>query len=61
MPKTLRVITLVEVEDGVDHNDVVDWISGHLDNIPYEMLEEMGVNPSDVSVGISFPEGFEPE
>ena len=60
MTKTLRIITLIEVEDNVDHTDVCDWISAHLDNIDYDMLEELGIAKDDVSIGISFPEGFEP-
>lgn len=59
MARTLRIVTLVEVEDGVDPNDVSDWIGGHLDNIDYEILDEMGLNHGDISVGISFPNGYE--
>jgi len=59
MSRTLRIVTLVEIEDDVDPNDVSDWISGHLDNIDYDILEEMSIPKDDVSIGISFPNGYE--
>ena len=59
MSKTIRIVTLVDIEDGIDPTDVSDWISGHLDNIDYEMLDEMGLHHEDVSVGISYPDGTE--
>lgn len=59
MARTLRIVTLVELENDANPTDVSDWISGHLDNISYEFLEDMGIDPNDVSIGISFPEGYD--
>jgi hypothetical protein len=57
--KLLKVAIDVEIGDDVDVNEVVDWIAGHMDNIPSEMLEEMDVNPDEVSVGIVYADKIE--
>lgn len=53
--KTLKIITEVEVEDDVNPQYVIDWLSAGHDNLPYEELDSVEYELSEkVSVGISY-------
>ena len=50
----MRIIIEVDIPEGVNRQDVVEWISEHMDNIPYEMLEEFGIDSEEVEVGLVY-------
>lgn len=53
--KTLKIVTEVEVEDDVNPQDVIDWLSAGHDNLPYKELDYIEDELSEkVSVGISY-------
>ncbi len=62
MSKTIRIVTLVEIDDDdIQPIEISDWIGGCLDNIDYEVLGDMGIDRENVSIGVTFPEGYESE
>ena len=38
--KTLKIVTEIKVKNWVSSEDIVEWVSGHMDNIPEEILAE---------------------
>lgn len=51
----MEITIEVDVPEGISRQTICEWIRCHLDNIPYEELESMGVDSElseEVSIGV---------